>query len=208
VELAVGEVADARVPLDAVTVEAEEVRRLDRGRGVPRACGAVDDRLGRVLLRVIRDRDRFVAGQGADHDVRAELLQQPPRFLDRGVRPVVRAADPDELERMPTNLPAGPSRRRLVRVLQVAAGELRERRLRAADVGVVERAERALAVGQDRDLDRRRRRALAGRGADEGCGQRHRSGEDAQPGREPEPGPSLSDVNHSLPSLCSFREAG
>ena len=70
-----------------------------RGR-VPRAGGAVDERLGRVLLGVVRDRDGLVARERPDHHVRVELLHQPLRLLERRGRRVVRAADADELEWM------------------------------------------------------------------------------------------------------------
>ena len=158
-ELVVGDVAQAGVPLRAVPVEAEEVRRLHLERRVLRARGAVDERLVRVLLGVVGHGDRLVAGERADHDVGVELLHEPPGLLDRRVGAVVRAADPDDLDRVVADGAARHAVTRLVRVLRLGPGELREGRDDARQVLVVERAERALAVRQDADLDRRARAA-------------------------------------------------
>src|SRR5882724_1605578 len=95
VQLLDREIANARVPLDSVAVEAEEVRRLDDGGRIPRTGRAVDERLRRMSLRVVGYRDGLVSGKRPDHDVSAELLHQALRLLDRRVRPVVRAADPN-----------------------------------------------------------------------------------------------------------------
>ena len=145
------------------SVEAEEVRRLHRGRGVPRAGGAVDERLRRMLLRIVGDRDRLVTRERADHDVGAELLHEPLGLLDRRVGRVVGAADADELQRMPADRASVPARGGLVLVVRLRAAELRDRGDRSADVLLVVRGERAAAVGHDRDLDRRRRRLADGR---------------------------------------------
>src|SRR6185295_14756309 len=114
-ELVVGHVAEARVPLRAVAVEAEEVRRLHLERRVLRARGAVDERLVRVLLGVVGHRDRLVAGERADHDVGVQLLHQAAGLLDRQVRAVVAAADADELERVVADRAAGEALLRIVR---------------------------------------------------------------------------------------------
>src|SRR6185503_4758716 len=142
-KLVVGVLAETGRPLRTVAVEPEEVRRLHLQRRVLRARGAVDERLVRVLLRVVRDRDALVARQRADEDVRVLLLHQTAGLLDRLVRGVVRATDADELD-----LRAGD--RRVVetvgrlRARGLAAGVLDERGVRARDVRLVERAERAL----------------------------------------------------------------
>ena len=115
-QLVVGEVAEAGVPHRAVTVEAEEVRRLHLHGRVLCTGGAVDERLRRMLLRVVRDRDRLVTGQRADHHVRTELLHEPLGLLDRRVGLVVRAADADELDGMTADRTAGPALARVVRV--------------------------------------------------------------------------------------------
>ena len=116
-ELVERDVAETGVPLRAVTVEAEEVRRLHLERRVLRARGAVDERLVRVLLGVVGDRDRLVAGQRADHDVGIQLLHEPARLLDGRVRGVVAAAHADELERVIADGAARPARLRVVRLL-------------------------------------------------------------------------------------------
>ncbi len=165
--------ADARLPLEPVAVEAEEVRRLHCGRGVPRARGAVDERLRRVLLGVVGDRDGLVTGERPDHDVGTELLHEPLGLLDRRVRRVVRATDAHELERMASDRAAVPTCGRLVRVVRLRAAELRDGGDRSADVLLVVRGERATAVGHDRELDRRRRRLAHGRGGrdpEDDCG--------------------------------------
>ena len=154
-ELVVGQVAQAGVELRAVTVEAREVRRPHLERGVLRAGRTVDEGLLRVLLGVVGHRDRLIARERADHDVRAELLHQPPRLLDGRARRVVAASDAHELERVPVDRAAGPSVARLVRVLRLGAGELSQRRDGSGHVLVVEGAERALALGEHGDLDRR-----------------------------------------------------
>ena len=100
----------------AVAVEAEEVRRPHLQRRVLRAGGAVDERLRGMLLRVVRDRDRLVTGQRADHDVGLQLLHQALRLLDRRVGAVVRAADADELERVAVDRAARPAVARVVPV--------------------------------------------------------------------------------------------
>ena len=162
-ELVVGDVAQAGVPLRAVPVEAEEVRGPHLERRVLRARGAVDERLGRVLLGVVGHGDRLVAGERADHDVGTELLHEPPGLLDRRVGAIVRAADPDDLDRVVADGAARHAVTRLVRVLRLGPRELREGRDDARQVLVVERAEGALAVRQDADLDRRARAARARR---------------------------------------------
>ena len=47
-------------------------------------------------LRVVRDRDRLVTGERADHDVGLELLHEPPRLLDGRRGRVVAAAVADD----------------------------------------------------------------------------------------------------------------
>src|SRR3954449_1146725 len=160
-QLVVRDVTQPGVPLGAVPVEAEEVRRLHLERRVLRARGAVDERLVRVLLGVVGDRDRLVARQRADHHVGVELLHEPPHLLDGGVRRIVAAAHADELERVVADRAAREAVPGLVGVLGLGPGELRERRDRTGHVLVVEGAEGALALGHDRDLDRRARAAAA-----------------------------------------------
>ena len=196
--LLVHEVADAGVPLRTVAVVAEEVRRPHLERRVLRARGAVDERLRRMRLRIVRHGDRLVTRQRADQDVRAELLHQALRLLDREVRAVVRAAEADDLQRVPGNRAAGHARGRLVRVHGLGACELREPGDRAADVGLVLSPERALAVRQDADLDRRRGRGLPDRGCRENSREHHR-GESAHSDGEPERAASLLDVRHEYP---------
>ena len=115
-QLVVGEVAEAGVPHRAVTVEAEEVRRLHLQRRVLSAGGAVDERLRGMLLCVVGDGDRLVPRERADHHVRTELLHEPLGLLDRSVGLVVRAADAHELDRVTADQTAGPALARVVRV--------------------------------------------------------------------------------------------
>src|SRR3954471_21634115 len=82
-ERVVGDVTKASVPLGAVPVEAEEVRRLHLERRVLRARGAIDEGLVGMLLGVVGHGDRLVTGQRSDHDVGVQLLHQTPDFLDR-----------------------------------------------------------------------------------------------------------------------------
>ena len=72
-QLPVGDLAGARVPLGAVPVVAEHVLRRDLQRRILRAGRPDDERLLRVRLRVVRDRHRLVARQRADHHVAEEL---------------------------------------------------------------------------------------------------------------------------------------
>ena len=149
----VRDLTDAGVPLRPVAVVAEHVLRRDLQRRILRAGGADDERLGRMRLRVVRDVDRLVTRQRADHDVGPELLHQPPGLLDRGRHRVVAAAVADDPDVLAADLDAGHAGGRLLRVLHLAARVLRERSLCAADVRLVAEAERALAVGHDRDPD-------------------------------------------------------
>ena len=162
-ELVVGEVAEAGVPLRAVAVEAEEVRRLHLERRVLRARGAVDERLVRVLLGVVGDRDRLVTRERADHDVGVQLLHQATRLLDRRVALSSPQPTPTSLSGWsPMAPPVKPSFGSFGS-FGLAPANCGERRHRAGHVLLVERAERALALGHDRDLDRRARAALARR---------------------------------------------
>ena len=154
VQLVVGDVAQAGVPLRAVSVEPEEVRRLDLQRRVLRARGAVDERLGGMLLGVVGHRDGLVTGERADHDVGAVLLHQLAGLLDGGRGLVVGAADAHELERMTVDRAARPARTGVVGVDRPAARELRDRRHDTGEVLLVEGPEGALAVGKHADLDR------------------------------------------------------
>ena len=152
-EVVVGVVAKTGRPLRAVRVEAEEVRRLHLQRRVLRAGDAVDERLVRVLLRVVRDRDALVTGQRADHDVGVLLLHQASRLLDRLVGRVVGTAITDDLDVLAGDLRALDAvARRLAR--GGAARVADQRQMRAGDGRLEERAERAFTVGQEADLDR------------------------------------------------------
>ncbi len=132
---------------------AEHVPRRDLQRRVLRPGGADDERLGRVGLRVVRDHHRLVARERADHDVRAELLHQPPRLAERGRGGVVAAAVPDDAHVLAARPDAGHARGGLLLVPRLAAGVLGEGGLGAADVQLVAERERALAVGHDRHPD-------------------------------------------------------
>ena len=152
-EVVVGVVAQTGRPLRAVRVKAEEVRRLHLQRRVLRAGDAVDERLVRVLLRVVRDRDALVTRQRADHDVGVLLLHQAPRLLDRLVGRGVGAAVADDLDVLAGDLRAGDAVAGL-RARGLAARVADQRQVGAGDRGLEERAEIALAVGQEADLDR------------------------------------------------------
>ena len=152
-EVVVGVVAETGRPLRAVRVEPEEVRRLHLQRRVLRAGDAVDERLVRVLLRVVRDRDALVAGERADHDVGVLLLHQAARLLDRLVGRVVGAAVTDDLDVLAGDLGTLDAvARRLAGGLAARVAD--QRQMRARDGRLEERAERTLAVGQEADLDR------------------------------------------------------
>ncbi len=168
-ELLVRDLTDAGVPLSAVTVVAEHVLRCDLQRRILRPGGADDERLVRVLLRVVRDVDGLVPGQRADHHVRLELLHQTTRLLDSGRNRVVAAAVADDLDRRAADPDARHAVRRLLRVLDLALRVVRERCLCATDVRLVAEPEAALAVGHDRDPDRPRLRRRERRGDDDGC---------------------------------------
>ena len=159
----VGNPAGAGVPLRAVAVPAEEVRRAHDHRRVEGARGAVDERLRGMRLGVLGDRDALVTGQRPDHDVGPELLDEALGLLDGEVGGVVRATDADELDRMTGDRAALHALDRIGLVDHLGAGQLHERHDRAADVGAMEGRELALAVREDSDLDRRGRRRLRGR---------------------------------------------
>ena len=87
------------IPLRAVAVPAEEVRCTHDHRRVERAGRAVDERLRRMRLGVLRHGDRLVARERPDQDVGAELLHQALGLLDGEVGGVIRTTDADELDR-------------------------------------------------------------------------------------------------------------
>ena len=178
-----------------LAVEAEEVRRLHGGGGVPRAGRAVHERLRRMLLGVVGHGDGLVARERPDHHVGTELLHEPLGLLDRRVSRVVRAADAHELERVATDRPSVPSCGRLVGVVRLRPAELRNGRDRPADVLLVVRGERAAAVGQDRELDRRCRRRA------DGCGRsrRGRNGYHCHGQAKQQPTAWHSRMNHVRP---------
>ena len=142
-------VAQAGRPLRAVRMEAEEVRRLHLQRRVLRAGDAVDERLVRMLLGVVRDRDALVARERADQDVRVLLLHQAACLLDRLVGGVVRAAVADDLDRLAADLRALEAVGRLL-AGRLGAGGVDQRLVEARRGRLEERAERALAVRQER----------------------------------------------------------
>src|SRR5260370_5648328 len=86
-------VAKPRRPLRPVRVGAEEVRSLYLQGRVLGAGDAVQEGLVRLRLGVVRHGDTLITGEGADHDVGAELLYQPPRFFDGFLVGGVDAAD-------------------------------------------------------------------------------------------------------------------
>ena len=152
-ELAVGEIARARVPLRAITVEAEEVRRAHLERGVLRPGRAVDERLLRLGLRVVRDGDALIARERADQNLRAVGLDQSPGLGQRPVGTVVGTAIAHNLDRMAGDRSAADAIGGGGTV-GLSAVVRDEPRLCTADVGVVPGAERSLAVGHDADPDR------------------------------------------------------
>ena len=156
--LVVGVVAQAGRPLRAVRVEAEEVRRPDLQRRVLRTGDAVDERLVRMLLGVVGDRDALVTRERADEDVRVLLLHQPARLLDRLVGRVVAAAVADDLDLLAGHGGALDAVGRL-RPGGLGARLVDQRLIEPGDRRLEERAERALAVRQERDLDRASRLA-------------------------------------------------
>ena len=153
VQLVVGVVAETGRPLRAVRMEAEEVRRLHLERRVLRARDAVDERLVRMLLGVVGDRDALITRQRADQDVRVLLLHQAPRLLDRLVGGVVGTAVADDLDVGVADLRAGDAVRRLL-ARGLGPGLPDQRQMRTGDRRLEERAEGPLAVGQEPDLDR------------------------------------------------------
>ena len=147
----VRELADAGVPLGPVPEVAEQVLRRDLHRRVLRARGTDDDRLRGIRLRPVRDRDRLVAGERANHHVGLELLHETSCLLDGCRGRVVAAAIADDVDGLPASLDPGHAGRRLLPVLGLAARVLPERGLGPADVELVPEPETALAVGHDRD---------------------------------------------------------
>ena len=150
-ELLVDDLPEAGVPLRAVAVVAEQVPRCDLHRRVLRPGGADDHGLRRILLRPVRDGDRLVTRERADHHVCALLVHQPTRLLQRKRGSLVAAADADEVQPLASSCPAGHSRRRLLLVLRLGARVLGERRDGPCGVHLVPEREGALAVGHDRD---------------------------------------------------------
>ena len=171
-ELLVRDLTGAGVPLRAVAVIAEHVLRCDLQRRILRPGGADDERLRRMRLRVVRDVDRLVTRQRADHHVGLELLHQTTRLLDRGRHRVVAAAVADDLHGGGADADARHACRRLLRILHLAVCVVRECRLSAADVRLVAEPEAALAVGHDRDPDHLRLRRRERRRNDD-SGQNH-----------------------------------
>ena len=143
--------AEAGHPLRAVGREAEEVRRRIAQRGVLRGRGAVDEGHVRLGLGVVLDREALVAGERADDDLHAVLLDELADGADGAVgRGVGRADHPLDL---------------------LAAGHavvLVERQLGAALAVLAEDRERSLEGREQADLEvsscgQRRRQDAAGR---------------------------------------------
>ena len=131
--------AQARRPLRAVHVEAEEVRcRVDVG-GLLGARDAVDERHLRLGLGVVLDGDPLGAGQRTDDDVDLVLLHHLAGGADGGVGARVGGAD-DHLDVAATGL----------------ACELLQRDLESADPVLAENGIRARQRGQEPDLQRLR----------------------------------------------------
>src|SRR3954453_18188305 len=194
-ELVVGEVTETGVPHRTVAVEAEEVLRPHLQRRVLCTGGAVDECLRRMLLRIVRNRNRLVTGEWADHDVGIELLHEPLRFLDRRIGTVIAATNADELQRMAADRAARPAGARLVLVLRLGAGVLGHRGDHTREILVVEGAESALTIGQDGDLDGRRRRWAGSRTRGDCRGAERREHRERD-----QPPPSLTKT-HVLPSF-------
>ena len=105
-------------PLGAVGREAEEVRRGIAQRGVLRGRRAVDEGDVRLGLGVVLDRQALVAGERADHDLHAVLLDELADGADGAVgRGVGRADHPLDLLAAghAVVLAAAPARRRACR---------------------------------------------------------------------------------------------
>ena len=119
-ELLVGDLSDARVPLGAVAVVAEEVLRGDLHRRVLRPGRADDERLRRMPGPSRPSRvHRLVTRQRSDHDVGVQLLHQALRLGDGHRHGVVAAAVADDLDRRGADMDAGHAGRRL----RVALGD-------------------------------------------------------------------------------------
>ena len=171
--LLVEDLADAGVPLRAVSEVAEHVLRSDLHRRVLRSGGADDDGLVEVALGPVGRGDRLVARQRADHHVGVLLHHQPPDlFEDRSGR-VVAARVVGERQPGAAGATADNPGRGLVLVLRSGAGELRERRIRAADVQLIAKRKRALAVGKDGDLHLTRLSRRCRRRLRHGCDPSH-----------------------------------
>src|SRR6202158_508568 len=150
-------VAETGRPLRPVGVEAEEVRSLNLESRVLGARDAVEECLVRLRLGVVGHGDALVTGEGADHDVGAELFDEPPRLFDRFAGGGVGAAEADDLDVLACDLDAGHPvlRQRTAGFAAIVRSQHGEG---AAQVVVVERPEVSQAVRQDADLDRARRR--------------------------------------------------
>src|SRR5207247_10807747 len=121
-EALVRDLPGAGVPLRAVAVVAEEVRRSHLERRLLPTGRAVDKGLVRLLrLRIVRDRDSLVARERADEDVGTELFDEAPRLLQRERWRLVAAAVPDDLDRLASHFAPDEPRRRLLRILRLRA---------------------------------------------------------------------------------------
>ena len=117
------------------------------------AGDAVDERHLGVVLGVVGDGDALVAGQRADDDLGAVLLDERADLLDDAVGGVVTAADADELDVEPADVGAGEAVERGGGRVRRGATVFDHRQRRAGDDVLVEAAERALALAEDAELE-------------------------------------------------------
>ena len=151
-------VAETGVPLGAVTVVPEEVRRLHVQRGVLGTGDAVDEGDVRMIERIVGDGDSFVSRERADHDVGPVLLDEGADLLHGAIGGVVTATDPHQFDGDAAHLGAAESVERGVGRLRRRPRLVDQGERRARDDVFVEAAERAFALGHDAETN-----AVAGR---------------------------------------------
>ena len=147
--LVVEDVPETGVPLGAVAVEPEEVRRLDDHGGLLGTGDAVEERHVGMILGVVRDGDALVARERPDHHVGAVLLDDLANLLNDAVGRVVAAADADNLDGHAGDHGTAESLQRAGGRVRRPAREGDERQRRTGHDVLVERAEGALALAED-----------------------------------------------------------